>query len=107
MANTNVVFWETITTLAAHKRLIFYPVSRSQLKTFWQGMHNKLFLRLPSFNYIYFMAKLFSVALPTDKRFQALVNVLLVVLVVSLSIQTVVSIAICCQLSSNVNINNK
>lgn len=79
---------------------------------FWQGMHNKLFLRLPSFNYIYFMAKLFSVALPTDKRFQALessnpVNILLVVLVVFLSIQTVVSIAICYQLSSNVNINNK
>lgn len=51
---------------------------------FWQGMHNKLFLRLPSFNYIYFMAKLFSIALPTDKLFQALesskpVNILLVV----------------------------
>lgn len=90
----------------------FYPVSRSQLKTFWQGMHNKLFLRLPSFNYIYFMAKLFSIASPTDKLFQALesskpVNILLVVLIVFLSIQTVERIAICYQLSSNVNINNK
>lgn len=58
------------------------------------------------------MAKLFSIALPTDKLFQAFesskpVNILLVVLVVFLSIQTVVSIAICYQLSSNVNINNK
>lgn len=79
---------------------------------FWQGMHNKLFLRLPSFNYIYFMAKLFSIALPTDKLFQALesskpVNILLVVLVVFLSIQTVVSVAICYHSSSNVNMNNK
>lgn len=48
------------------------PVSRSQLKMFWQRMYNKCFYSVPRFNYIHFMAKLFYAALPSDKTHLAL-----------------------------------